>query len=95
MSRYPDDWRELVIDAGGTETAEEQTVVGALGAALREARTPDQLALELLDADGDAEEELALAIDSDPAMPRRLGALLLSDTLGPLFRLNLSLAAAA
>jgi len=102
-SGYPDDWRELVIDAGRPE-AEEQAVAGALGAALREARTPDQLALELLDDDGDAEEELALAIDgtnlcaafeSDPAMPRRLGALLLSDTLGPLARLHLALAAAA
>jgi hypothetical protein len=176
-SRYPDDWRELVVDAGGTETAEESAVVGALGAALREARTPDQLALDLLDDDGDPAHDLALAIDgtnlwsidesagldevlasldpdldedvyevlwtamvervaerlwtdlhacrltvlvrrlrsrlreleprageilgracaafeSDPALPQRLGALLLSNTLGPLFRLNLSFAAA-
>ncbi len=63
-SQYPDDWRELVVDAGGTETAEESAVAGALGAALREARMPDQLALDLLDDDGDAAKELALAIDA-------------------------------
>jgi hypothetical protein len=177
-SRYPHVWRELLADAGGAETAEESVVTGALGAALRETRTPDHLAFDLLRKDDDPAEELALAIDAtnlwsvdesaaldevlasldqdldddfyeglwtatvervaaclwtdahgrrldvlvgrvrshlpalgrrkrkilsracaayenDPAIRRRLGALLLSDTLGPLHRLNMSLAAAA
>ena len=177
LSRYPEVWQSLVDDAGGAETAEESAVVGALGAALRETRTPDHLAIQLLRDDDDTAEQLALAIDAtnlwridealaldevvesldpdlddlyervwiatveqlaarlwtdaherrldvlvgrlrsqlrelapsageilgracgdyenDPTIRQRLGALLLSDTLGPLLRLNLSLPAAA
>ena len=159
-------------------TGRTRLVAGALGAALRETRTPDHLAIQLLQDEDDPAEQLALAIDAtdlwsiheaaaldevlasldsdldddlyervwiatvehiaarfwtdaherrldvlvgrlrsqlrelppstgeilgracgayenDPAMRERLVALLLSDTLGPLLRLNMSLPAAA
>lgn len=50
---------------------------------------------ELEPRPGEILERARVAFERDPAIPRRLGALLLSDTLGPLLRLNLSLAAAA
>ena len=177
-TQYPGVWQSLVDDAGGVETAEESAVIGALAAALRETRTPDHLAIQLLGDEDDPAEQLALAIDAtnlwsiqeaaaldevlasldsdldddlyervwiatiehiaarfwtdaherrldvlvgrlrsqlrelppsagemlgracgayenDQAIRQRLGALLLSDTLGPLLRLNLALPAAA
>ena len=176
LTRYPGGWQSLVDDVGGVETAEESAVIGALYAALRETRTPDHLAIQLLGDEDDPAEQLALTIDAtdlwsiqeaaaldevlasldsdldddlyervwiatiehiaarfwtdaherrldvlvgrlrrqlrelppsaaeilgracgtyenDPAMRERLGALLLSDTLGPLLRLALPAAA--
>jgi hypothetical protein len=177
-SQYPESWDELVRDAGGEEAAEDVAIAGALGAALCERRTPNPVALVLLDRVDDPAEQLALAIDAtnlwsideataldemlagldedlgdeayealwtatvaeiaarlwtdrherrldvlverlrgclaelertprrmleracatyerDASMRRRLGTLLLSDTLGPLFALSRTLAAAA
>src|SRR6266566_1340641 len=64
LTRYPGVWQSLVDDVGGVETAEESAVIGALYAALRETRTPDHLAIQLLGDEDDPAEQLALAIDA-------------------------------
>jgi SEC-C motif len=62
-SRYPDVWRGLVEDAGGSDVAERVAITGAVTAALTEPREPYAAHLAFVVDEEDPAEALALALD--------------------------------
>jgi SEC-C motif len=61
--RYPDVWRGLVDDVGGSETAERIAIAGAVAAALSESRAPSAQGLVWVAAEHEPAEALAFALD--------------------------------
>ena len=60
---YPDVWRGLVGDVGGSETAERVAIAGAVAAALSESRAPSAQYLVWVAGESEAAEALAFALD--------------------------------
>jgi hypothetical protein len=61
--RFPDVWRGLVDDVGGSETAERLAIAGAVAAALSESRAPSPQSLVWAVDGPEPAETLAFALD--------------------------------